>query len=102
MFLRTGLRRIATYSENLAAQQQHARETAERWRKISLYIALPLVGLGTVNAWRLMKEHEEHMKHHPKEEHDYAYLNIRRKGFPWGDGSKSLFFNPAINTPKLP
>lgn len=28
--------------------------------------------------------------------------NIRKKGFPWGDGSKSIFHNDVVNYPASP
>jgi len=96
-----GFASMAAAGERDAARA-HAKATSKRWRSISLFVALPLIGLGGANAVRLMREHEEHMRHHPSVPVDYPYLRIRRKGFPWGDGSKTLFHNPAVNQAKLP
>jgi cytochrome c oxidase subunit 6a len=77
------------------AMKHHAKQTHGRWRMISLLVVTPAVGVAGYNAWRLAKEHEEHLQHHPTEYIQYQYRTIRRKNFPWGN--KSLFHNDEVN-----
>ncbi|KAJ9052872.1 Cytochrome c oxidase subunit 6A [Entomophthora muscae] len=85
------------YLAELEHTRAHAKDATELWRKISLYVALPSVLLGVFNAKRLMDEHHEHEKHHPREWVAYAYLKLRNKPFPWTNGDQGLFYNPKVN-----
>ncbi|KAF2432997.1 COX6A-domain-containing protein [Tothia fuscella] len=82
-----------------AAVKHHAAESAELWRKLSIYVALPAVIIFSANAYTLWNEHWEHVAHStPMEERpQYEYLNIRAKAYPWGDGDKTLFWNDKHN-----
>ena len=53
-------------------------------------VAFPAIIIASANAYTLYTEHEEHLKHGPPLEDrvEYAYMNIRTKNFPWGDGDK--------------
>jgi len=55
--------------------------------------------IASVNAWNLWTEHWEHWDHMPplEERVEYPYQNIRTKNYPWGDGDKTLFWNPEVN-----
>ncbi|XP_058835099.1 cytochrome c oxidase subunit 6A, mitochondrial-like [Topomyia yanbarensis] len=64
------------------------------WKKLSLFVALPAVGLCMVNTYL---SHRKAHKHERPEFVPYEYLHIRHKRFPWGDGTKSFFHNPRIN-----
>jgi len=46
-----------------------------------------------VNAYRLWIDHAEHESHLPplEERPEYAYQNIRTKGYFWGDGDKVIY-----------
>ncbi|KAJ3644667.1 hypothetical protein Zmor_022378 [Zophobas morio] len=63
------------------------------WKNISLFLALPAIGLCAVNCYLA----------HVNEGHErppfvkYDYLRLRSKRFPWGDGNHSLFHNPHTN-----
>lgn len=57
------------------------------WKRLSLFVAIPAVGLCMLNTYL---EHQKMTVHRP-EFKKYEYLHIRNKRFPWGDGSKSLF-----------
>lgn len=72
-------------------------ETAEYWRKVFLFVGLPIIGLVGVNTYLLEREHFEHLEHEPVNQTPYDYLKIRAKKFPWGDGDKTMFHNDAIN-----
>lgn len=68
----------------------------------------PAIVLG-VYIYGIEKHHYDHMVHEyhendnqPPERTFYEYNNIRRKAFPWGDGSKSFFHNHMINYEKAP
>jgi cytochrome c oxidase subunit 6a len=64
------------------------------WKNLSIFVALPAVGLCMVNAY--LKHVEEH--HHERAEFiAYEHLRIRNKRFPWGEGNRSLFHNPHTN-----
>jgi cytochrome c oxidase subunit 6a len=71
---------------------RHARLTAvlDLWRKLSIYVVIPALCIGAVNAWRLWDEHWEHKSHEPpvEERTEYPFMNIRTKNFFWGDGDK--------------
>ncbi|KAK4952280.1 hypothetical protein LTR66_013763 [Elasticomyces elasticus] len=55
--------------------------------------------MASANAYRLWNEHWEHKAHEPplEEKVEYAYQNIRTKNYFWGDGDKTLFWNPNVN-----
>ncbi|KXL47447.1 hypothetical protein M433DRAFT_64160 [Acidomyces richmondensis BFW] len=106
-----GARRLASTSEGFsgaadnafnrerAAVKAHAAATSDLWRKLSIYVVIPALCIGSVNAWRLWSEHWEHKSHEPpvEERTEYPYMNIRTKNFFWGDGDKTLFWNPKVN-----
>ncbi|KAI5306542.1 Cytochrome c oxidase subunit 6A, mitochondrial [Ascosphaera pollenicola] len=79
--------------------KKHARDTSELWRKLTYYVVPAIVLLGGINAYNLWTEHWEHWAHEtPLEERtEYAYQNIRNKNYFWGDGDKTLFWNPNVN-----
>jgi len=79
--------------------KQHAAETADLWKKISLYVVPVALTLAGYNAWILWEEHWEHFAHEPplEERVEYSYQNIRTKNYQWGDGDKTLFWNDKVN-----
>ncbi|CCX13586.1 cytochrome c oxidase-like protein [Pyronema domesticum] len=81
------------------AIRKHAAESAELWRKLSIYATVPFLIIAAVNAKNLWDEHWEHWSHMPplEERTEYSYQNIRAKNFPWGDGDKTLFWNDKVN-----
>ncbi|KAK5005279.1 hypothetical protein LTR28_007912, partial [Elasticomyces elasticus] len=62
-------------------------------------IVIPALFMASANAYRLWNEHWEHVAHEPplEEKVEYAYQNIRTKNYFWGDGDKTLFWNPNVN-----
>ncbi|BGP00459.1 Cytochrome c oxidase subunit 6A [Rhodotorula toruloides] len=86
------------------AVEEHAKHSADLWRKITYYVAFPAVIVAALNAKSLASEHEAHLEH-IKEENGgelperivYPYFNKREKDFPWGDNT--LFYNPKVNIP---
>jgi len=66
------------------------RDDVDLWRKLSIYVVIPALCIGGVNAWRLWDEHWEHKSHEPpiEERTEYPYMNIRTRNFFWGDGDK--------------
>ncbi|KAF4119842.1 cytochrome c oxidase subunit 6a [Geosmithia morbida] len=82
-----------------AHQKEHAGQTTELWRKISLYgVPVALIASGA-NAYYLWEAHWDHWNHMPPlpERTEYAYQNIRSKNYQWGDGDKTLFWNEKVN-----
>ncbi|KAK3364979.1 cytochrome c oxidase, subunit VIa [Lasiosphaeria ovina] len=79
--------------------KEHAASTTELWRKIAIYGVPVCLVLGGVNAYTLWNEHWEHWSHMPplEERVEYPYQNIRTKNYTWGDGDKTLFWNPSVN-----
>lgn len=63
------------------------------WRRLTFLIGFPAIGLGMLNAYL---GHQEHVEQPRPEFVAYEHLRIRRKGFPWGDGTRSLFHNPVL------
>jgi hypothetical protein len=97
--------RIRPYSqESRAVHEEQASRSPRRpfrhhktnscvldlWRKLSIYVVIPALCIGAVNAWRLWDEHWEHKSHEPpvEERTEYPFMNIRTKNFFWGDGDK--------------
>lgn len=90
------------FKEQLSATQHHAEGTSSLWRKISYFVALPAIVATAINTYFVEAEHAEHRAHlaHVSDEDwpiQYDYQNIRTKNFFWGDGDKTLFWNPVIN-----
>lgn len=90
------------FKEQLTASEHHAGDTSRVWIKISAFVAAPVVALTAFNTYFVEKEHaehREHLKHVPDDKwpRDYEYMNIRSKPFFWGDGDKTLFWNPVVN-----
>ncbi|BGP34449.1 Cytochrome c oxidase subunit 6A [Rhodotorula toruloides] len=89
------------------AVEEHAKHSAELWRKITYYVAFPAIIVAALNAKSLASEHEAHLEH-IKEENGgelperivypcTSNFNKREKDFPWGDNT--LFYNPKVNIP---
>ncbi|KAF2674964.1 cytochrome c oxidase subunit VIa [Microthyrium microscopicum] len=87
------------FNRERAANKAHAGGSAEFWRKLSIYVAIPCLLIASANAYTLWNEHWEHEAHMPppEERPQYAYLNLRSKPYPWGDGNKTLFWNDKVN-----
>ncbi|KAF2170374.1 hypothetical protein M409DRAFT_64140 [Zasmidium cellare ATCC 36951] len=87
------------FNRERQAVKEHAAATSDLWRKLSIYVVIPSLLIAGVNAYRLWTEHWEHKSHEPpvEERTEYPYMNIRTKNFPWGDGDKTLFWNPKVN-----
>jgi len=87
------------FNRERAAVKAHAAATSDLWRRLSLYVVIPCLVLGSINAWNLWDEHWEHWSHLPplEERVEYPYQNIRTKNFFWGDGDKTLFWNDKVN-----
>ncbi|KAL7751644.1 Cytochrome c oxidase subunit 6A1, mitochondrial [Sorochytrium milnesiophthora] len=80
-----------------AAIEKTAAENAETWRKISLFVALPLTGLIALYAFKLHHDEEHHLEEHPPTYTAYPYLRIRNKQYFFGDRDHTAFFNPKYN-----
>ncbi|KAL1582495.1 hypothetical protein WHR41_08828 [Cladosporium halotolerans] len=87
------------FNRERAAVKQHAADTSGTWRKLSIYVVIPSIILAGVNAYRLWNEHWEHWAHGPalEDKVEYPFQNIRTKNYFWGDGDKTLFWNPKVN-----
>ena len=72
-------------------------------KKVSLFLAAPIIAATAINTYFVEAEHahhREHNKHLSDEEwpvKPYPYLNVRRVDFFWGDGDKTLFWNSDCN-----
>jgi len=82
--------------------EAHAVGSGELWRKITYYVAFPAIILIAINTWNLEKAHEAHMAAIIEENGGerperlvYDYMNVRRRGYPWGN--QSLFFSEEHN-----
>ncbi|KAL9065134.1 MAG: hypothetical protein Q9161_008425 [Pseudevernia consocians] len=108
------------FNRERLAVKHHAAQSADLWRKLCIYIVIPALIIGSLNAKNLWDEHWEHWEHLPplEERVQYPYMNIRTKAYPWGDGDKvsivdlftiakqslrvrwnpqTLFWNPKVN-----
>lgn len=95
--------KAAEFQNHLKAVENHAKGSSSNWKKVSALVAAPAILFTAVNTWFVEKEHAEHRAHnkHLSDEEwpvpKYPYLNVRRVDFFWGDGDKTLFWNPDCN-----
>lgn len=68
--------------------------TAEKWKKITLFICVPSIIACAIHCYIA---ETEHMSHPRPEFKKCDYMYIRTKPFPWGDGNHSLFHHPIYN-----
>ncbi len=88
----------SSFALMIEEEAAHADKTANTWRKISLFVAIPGVLLTTYNYAKKEIEHHHHVQEHGRPEFiPYAHLRIRNKLWPWGDGNHSLVHNPQEN-----
>ncbi|SMN18505.1 similar to Saccharomyces cerevisiae YGL191W COX13 Subunit VIa of cytochrome c oxidase, which is the terminal member of the mitochondrial inner membrane electron transport chain [Maudiozyma saulgeensis] len=92
----------AAFKQSLEAQKAHGESTYKFWLKISYLVAAPAILLTAANTYFVEKEHydhRQHLSHVPDQDwpRDYQYMNCRYKPFFWGDGDKTLFWNPVVN-----
>lgn len=91
-----------SFKQSLNATKTHAAKTSKFWAKVGLTVALPCIFLTAINTYFVEKEHADHRKHLALVNDDewptqYEFQNIRSKPFFWGDGDKTLFWNPIVN-----
>ncbi|OLY80646.1 Cytochrome c oxidase subunit 6A, mitochondrial [Smittium mucronatum] len=89
----------AMTSEEVAATKVEADEAVHTWKKISLFVTVPLCAIFGYIATEDELHHISHLKEHPPTFTKYQYISVHRKDFPWGDGKETLFFNPLVNLP---
>ncbi|EPQ30264.1 uncharacterized protein PFL1_02380 [Pseudozyma flocculosa PF-1] len=89
--------------------KEHAAKSADLWRKVSIYVCIPGSIVLGVYIYGIEAEHHAHAMHEfhengeqAPEKTKYEYNTIRKKAFPWGDGSKTLFHNDIFNTAASP
>lgn len=90
------------FKEHLVHLEEHSKQTTDLWKKISYFVAFPsiaITGYFILNVELEHAKHREHLLHVPDEEWPvaYSYQNVRKKPYFWGDGDKTLFWNPIIN-----
>jgi cytochrome c oxidase subunit 6a len=64
--------------------EEHAKSTANLWKKISFYIVPVSLIISSANAYMIMKQHEAHHLEHGSHEVDhppFSYIKIRSKVF---------------------
>ena len=95
--------KAAEFKKHLEAVEHHASGSSSNWKKVSLFLAAPIIAATAINTYFVEAEHahhREHNKHLSDEEwpvKPYPYLNVRRVEFFWGDGDKTLFCNSDCN-----
>lgn len=91
------------FAQHIDAVEHHASSSSSTWKKVSLFLAMPIIAATAINTYFIEAEHAEHREHtkHIKDDEwpvpKYQYLNIRRIDFFWGDGDKTLFWNSDCN-----
>jgi len=61
------------------------------WSKISIFVALPVIGICAYNAFRLERAHKEHIEHHGRPPFiPYSHLRLRNKVCYYNVLSKNL------------
>ncbi|KAG0172657.1 Cytochrome c oxidase subunit 6A, mitochondrial [Apophysomyces sp. BC1034] len=88
---------VSAFAAEREAVKHHAAESAETWKKISIFVCIPALLFSGFNAKNLYEKHLEHLAHHAPEFVNYEYMNWRCRDFFWG--KESLFFNPKVNHP---
>ncbi|ODV77275.1 COX6A-domain-containing protein [Suhomyces tanzawaensis NRRL Y-17324] len=90
------------FKKNLEEKVHHSEGITNTWKRLTYLIAFPaivLTAIPVVNIEMKHAKHREHLKHLSDEEWptQYDYQNLRQKPFFWGDGDKTLFWNPDVN-----
>lgn len=90
------------FKKELEEKAHHSEGVTNLWKKITYFVAIPAILLTAIPVVKVELHHAEHRKHLrelPDEEWptQYEYQNLRQKKFFWGDGSKTLFWNPDVN-----
>ena len=84
--------------ESVGENSAHHAETANTWKALTFFIAIPACMWGAYNAYRKEAAHHLHSLHEGRPEYKpYPHLGKLEKPFPWGDGKRGLFFNPKKN-----
>ena len=65
--------------------------TAEKWKKICLYVCFPSIVICAIHCYFAETEHFSHPRPEFKK---YDHMYIRNKPFPWGDGKRRLVQEP--------
>uniref|UniRef100_A0A1A9VT02 Cytochrome c oxidase polypeptide VIa n=1 Tax=Glossina austeni TaxID=7395 RepID=A0A1A9VT02_GLOAU len=88
-------RQIFLGAPRLLKTNANAKEQSgghKMWKRLSIVLAIPIIGLSIVNAYLALQKKE------PRPSFvKYDHLGRHEKRFPWGDGMKSLFHNPHTN-----
>ncbi|CEP02834.1 Cytochrome c oxidase subunit VIa [Plasmodiophora brassicae] len=66
----------------------HLDPGSAMWKRITMFFGFPLVGAYGAYVFAHEMSHEEHF-----EKPDLAYLNIRKKAFPWKHGDVCSLFD---------
>lgn len=90
------------FKKDLEEKVHHSVGITALWKKITFFVAFPVVALTAIPVTKIELDHakhREHLRHLSDEEWptQYEYQNIRQKKFFWGDGDKTLFWNSDIN-----
>lgn len=90
------------YIKNLEDKTHHSSGITALWKKITYFVAIPVVILTAIPVTKIELDHakhREHLRHLSDEEWpvQYDHMNIRTKNFFWGDGDKTLFWNTDVN-----
>ena len=80
------------FAQRAAEEEAHAASTLHLWKRLSLFVCIPVVSYLTWKKLYVEREHLEKFEYHP-----WSHLRIRNKPFPWGDGDLSLLHNPKTN-----
>lgn len=80
----------------------HSGTVSNTWKRLTYIVALPAILLAAIPVGNVELKHADHRKHLREVPDDewptqYDYQNIRSRKFFWGDGDKTLFWNPDIN-----
>ena len=85
-------------AESLGENAEHHAKSANLWKALTFFVAIPACMITAYNAYRLEAAHHLHTLHEGRPEYkQYPHMGKLAKPFPWGDGKRGLFFNPAKN-----